>query len=697
MRAQNAEGPVRYGAFLSYSHADERHARWLLQRLEGYRVPKRLIGTAGRHGPVPARLGPVFRDRDELHAAGDLGSTITAALADSAALVVVCSPAAARSRWVNAEADAFRASGRSNRIFCFVVDGDPTGRDPGEVCFPPALLAPDVEGGPPREPLAADARPEGDGRDRAFLRLVAGLLGVGYDDLAQREAQRRQRRLAAIAAGSLAVTTVALGLAAAAWVARNDAERRQAQAEDILGFMLGDLREKLGPVGRLDLMRAVDDKAIDYFATLDPRDLTDRALEEQARSLVGIGEVRFSEGNHDAALAAFREAHARSTTLYQRDPGSGQRLFDLAQAQYWIGFVAFEQGRLEETETWFGRYRDSGQRLAALDPGNFSWQRELGYGYHNLAVLEDARGRYAEAERQMLAEFELYRAWVAQRPDDRLLRSEMSDVSSWLGSLALRQGRLEESEAHFAEQNEVLRMLVAEDPRNARWKEQRHDALLLLADVQAQRGRLDEAHATVEAAAEIGAALAVQDPSNNYWRLTSGRSRYWQALLAADSRPATAAAIAADATAMLAAAREAESKSERVLAWLVRSRNLEGRLALDRGDLPAARAHVEATRALIEPAWRESSSELLRPPLAQTLLLQGEVAARAGEAAAVTAAWTEARRLLEDGAGSELPFARLDPLVRVLQYLGHVSEAEQHLQRLDRSGYVPMQPFPARG
>jgi hypothetical protein len=688
---------VRYAAFLSYSHADERHARWLLQRLEGYRVPKRLVGTAGRHGPVPARLGPVFRDRDELQAAGDLGSTITAALADSAALVVVCSPAAAHSRWVNAEADAFRASGRGDRIFCFVVDGDPTGHDPARDCFPPALRAPDVAGGPPREPLAADARAEGDGRDRAFLRLVAGLLGVGYDDLAQREAQRRQRRLVAIAAASLAVTAVALGLAAAAWVARNDAERRQAQAEDILGFMLGDLRKKLGTVGRLDLMRAVDDKAIGYFATLNPRDLTDRALEEQARALVGIGEVRFSEGNHDAALAAFREAHARSTLLHQREPSNGQRLFDLAQAEYWIGFVALEQGRLDDAGTWFRRYRDSGQQLAALDLGNFAWQRELSYGYHNLAVLEDARGRYAEAEEQMLAELELYRAWVAQRPDDRLLRSEMSDAASWLGSLTLRQGRLEESEAYFLQQNELLHALVTEDPPNARWKEQRHDALLLLAEVQAQRGRLDEARASVEAAAQIGAALATQDPSNNYWRLTRGRSRYWQALLAADSRPATAAAIAADATAMLAAAQAAEPKSERVLGWLVRSRNLEASLALGRGDLAGAAAQVEAGRALIEPAWRESSSEVLRQRLAQTLLLQGEIASREGDPAAASAAWTEARRLLDEEAGSELPFGRLDPLVRALQHLGLTPEAEPHRQRLRRSGYFPMRPFPEEG
>jgi len=78
------------------------------------------------------------------------------------------------------------------------------------------------------------------------------------------------------------------------------------------------------------------------------------------------------------------------------------------------------------------------------------------------------------------------------------------------------------------------------------------------------------------------------------------------------------------------------------------------------------------------------------------LLLRGEVAAREGAAVAATADWTEARRLLEDNAGSEVPFARLDPLVRVLQYLGHASEAEPHRQRLERSGYVPMKPFPAR-
>ena len=84
---------MRYAAFLSYSHADARWAQWLHGRLEAYRVPARLVGTPGPDGPIGPRLGTVFRDRDELPTAGDLGTTIRAALAESAALVVICSPA----------------------------------------------------------------------------------------------------------------------------------------------------------------------------------------------------------------------------------------------------------------------------------------------------------------------------------------------------------------------------------------------------------------------------------------------------------------------------------------------------------------------------------------------------------------------------------------------------------------------------
>jgi hypothetical protein len=73
-------------------------------------VPRRLVGQQTAHGPVPARLAPVFRDRDELATATNLGATLTRALEQSACQIVICSPAAARSRWVREEILAFSGS-----------------------------------------------------------------------------------------------------------------------------------------------------------------------------------------------------------------------------------------------------------------------------------------------------------------------------------------------------------------------------------------------------------------------------------------------------------------------------------------------------------------------------------------------------------------------------------------------------------
>jgi tetratricopeptide (TPR) repeat protein len=560
---------VRYRAFLSYSHNDAHWARWLLHRLESYRVPGRLVGTHGRAGAIPAKLGAVFRDRDELPTAGDLSSTIREALSESDALVVICSPAAARSQWVDAEVRAFMAQERSDRIFCFIVEGDPA----VDNCFPPATIE---EG---RIPLAADARPEGDGKDRAFLKLVAGILGVGYDALVQREAQRRNRRLAFVTAAALAGMAITSGLAITAHVARNDAQRRQAQAEDLLGFMLGDLRKKLTTVGRLDLMRTVDDKATTYFAELDPRDLNDRALEEQARSLTGIGQVRLTEGNHDEAMRAFRQAYARTTALVARDTSNGQRLFDRAQAEYWIGNVAYVQGNLDEAQRWLTRYRDSALQLSAMDRKNFDWQKEAAYGYHNLAVLLEQRNQHEAAEHAMKRELELFRGWVKQRPNDTQTRAEEGIVLSWLGTNAERQKRFEEAETWYATLLSNIEVLRKQDPKNAAWRKDWVDAQLLLAQVRFKRGDFAGARVATEAANRESDALVKQDPTNRLWLSQQGIGRYWRAQLVGVTKPRDAMPIASEAERMFAAIVAVEPKNERVVTWLGKTRTLQSQLS----------------------------------------------------------------------------------------------------------------------
>jgi hypothetical protein len=683
---------MRYAAFLSYSHADARWAQWLHRRLENYRVPSRLVGTLGPNGPIGPRLGTIFRDRDELPTSGDLSTTIRAALAESAALIVVCSPAAAQSRWVRGEIEAFQALGRSERIACFIVAGEPAATGSESACFSPALTTPGADG-IAHEPLAADARAEGDGRDRAFLRLVAGLLGVSYDVLARRETQRRHRRLLAVTVASVVGMAIAIGLAATAWVARNDAQRRQAQAEDILGFMLGDLREKLTTVGRLDLMRAVDGKATAYFATLNPRDLTDRALEEQARSLTGIGQVRLDEGKHDEAMSAFREAYARSSALYDRQPGNGQRLFDRAQAEYWIGLVFWREGRLDDAQTWLTRYRDSALKLAPMDPGNFDWQREVAYGHHNLAVLDQGRGRNKEAEQALRSELALFHEWLATHPNDNGLRSEAANAASFLGSLALTDGRLAEAQARYEEQLAGLTHNRKAEPDNATWKQDWITAQVLLAQAQAAQGRFDDARRSIADASVLAATLAAQDPSNREWQTLLGYCHWWQARLLTGSDPARAAQEARAAERLFAAGNAVEPEDKRFLVWLAKSRLLLAELDLQRGAADSARDLATQAQAMLAPAWKREPADDLRMLLARSHLLDGMAAQARGDGGAARSAWSQAERLLRDGLGEPPAFDRLDLLVRVLQAQDRDADAAPYLARLDKSGYAPLPPW----
>lgn len=248
------ESRFKYWAFISYSHRDRACAEWLHHALESYRVPRRLVGKRGAFGPLPRRLYPVFRDREELPSSADLSAAIDAALQASRSLIVIASPHAAVSRWVDEEIVRFRQLGRGARILCLIVDGEPhAARHPalGQLeCLPPALRA------QCSEPIAADLRPGGDGKAAARLKLVAGVLGVGLDELRRRE--RRRRMLRALGYGAAAAL---LTLAAALGWQVQQRRQQEALAQQALRARLGTLYEK----GRDALLRHEQARAALYL------------------------------------------------------------------------------------------------------------------------------------------------------------------------------------------------------------------------------------------------------------------------------------------------------------------------------------------------------------------------------------------------------------------------------------------------
>ena len=163
----NSNSTTRYRGFLSYSHADRKFARKLHHYLENFKVPINLVGTPSSHGVVPEKLGTFFMDREELPSAPDLSTAIGQAITGSDFLIVLCSPYSALSEYVNQEVLEFKRMGRGDHILCIITEDVAPTADPIKDCFCPALKFELDEQGElsdrPSEPIAADARPNGDG------------------------------------------------------------------------------------------------------------------------------------------------------------------------------------------------------------------------------------------------------------------------------------------------------------------------------------------------------------------------------------------------------------------------------------------------------------------------------------------------------------------------------------------------------
>lgn len=346
----------KYRAFISYSHSDERSAAWLHKALETYRVPRHLVGEPTPFGPVPERLAPVFRDREELSTATSLGDVLTQALTDSACLVVICSPNAARSRWTNEEILTWKRLGRSDRILCLIVDGDPGASENPQTadreCFPPALrfeIGADGELTDKRsEPIAADARKGKDGRQNAKLKLIAGMLGVGFDALRQREQHRQQRRMFMLATAALTGMAITSTLATTAWFARLEAEEQRKEAEvkaeiarQTTQFMV-DLFKVSDPgeaLGNTITAREILDKG----ASRIDNELVDQP-EIQATLMDTMGTVYMSLGLYEPALGLVEQALERRSSLF----GDGNA--DVAQSRTNLGRILTLRARYQEAE-----------------------------------------------------------------------------------------------------------------------------------------------------------------------------------------------------------------------------------------------------------------------------------------------------------------------------------------------------------
>jgi len=684
---------TRYYAFLSYSHKDKELANWLHRELESFRVPAALAGRLTSNGVVPRRLTPIFRDQHDLSAGDDLAVEVEAALAASQFLVVLCSPIAAKSRWMNLEIESFKRTRPEGCVLAAVASGEPFASDlPGleqEECFPAALRYKYDRRGhrtaKRADPLAADFRDGGEGRRLAFLKLVAGMLGVGLDELVQRETTRKHRRLALLAAASLAGMAVTSTLAVTAMKARDAAREQRREAEVLIEFMVGDLRDRLEPIGKLDVLDGVGSRVLDYYSKQDTSELSDDALVQRSRALNLMAEVAYNRGNLHQAEGLYRQAVAGTAEAVRRSPDDAKRLFDHAQNVFYVGEVARFAGRPDEAERAYREYQRIAGRMVGIEPDNLKYRMEVLYANEDVGISVYDQHRFLEARALFDGAAGPMEKLSSVYPGDKTYKKEFATAMAWVADAHRGLGDLDGAIAARQRQVATLDQLMASGSGTdiqARLVPA-HEGLGV---VLGERGQVDKAIQELQTAVAVADSLMTVEPGNADWKLLGARARLdLAALLLSLGRKDDAARHAATACRLSA---------ELPLAFAISFRTrlqtscamTRARLALSGNRLPEAAREAEGALA---SAKTEHSEDPVadRFRIAQMYRLLGDVHERSGDLQGAATAWKAGLAVIPSAA-SERPL-EMNEHAQLLRRSGRSADAQQLDARLKVMGYRP--------
>lgn len=681
-----------YFAFLSYSHADQAQAEWLHEAIESFLVPKKLVGRLTENGVVPRRLTPIFRDRGELAAADDLTEEIEGALAGSRFMVVLCSPAAVASRWTNTEIAAFKRLHPEGEIFAAIIAGEPFASEtPGretEECFPPALLEKYDSRGRPTgkksEPIAADLRGEGEAKRLGLMQIIAGMLGVGLDELVQREGKRRQRRMQLIVGALLAGMIFTSGMSLWALQSRDAAREQRREAEGLVAFMLGDLKDKLEPIGKLDALDGVGARVLDYYGKQDASELSDAALLQRAQALGLTAQVANLRGDLNTAEQLYRQAMQGTAEAMRRDPDDPQRLFDHAQNVFWVGEIARNRGQMERAEAAYREYKRLADRMVAIEPDNLRWRMEVLYAEENIGIALRNQRRFAESARQFTIALGPMQSLASLDPGNAEYQRELSTILAWSADAERDLGNLETAIGLRRRQISFLRQRLAAGGTNVVFREHLIPAHQGLGMLYSWTGQVSLAIEQLSMAVAEADRLMPVEPDNIRWKGFAAQARLQLASLLLTQNRLAEGAKEAESGCGLAAqvrARDAASSWRHLQTECLGARS---RLALKSGAAAEALKLAAMTVASAKSELRPDPVSI-RYRIAAAYRHLGDVRLQMAAVEQAKAAWSAGAAQLPQTA-AERP-AEMHERAEILKRLGLTAKARPIEARLGAIGY----------
>jgi tetratricopeptide (TPR) repeat protein len=521
-----------YDAFISYSHEKDKPIAAALQSA---------VQKLGKPW-YRRRALRLFRDDTSLSATPHLWPSIEQALNQSRYFILLASPEAAASKWVNKEVAHWLDHNSIETLLIGVTDGDLTWDETtGEFATGGKMLLPPVLARRfPVEPKWVDLRAYREGSDKAGAKFTefaadfaAAIHGVPKEDLLSQEVrqQRRALTLAWSAAGSLlilAVLATAAGVLAyraqqEAVAQRNRAERTLSAATETASGLVRDIAVRLRNIAGIP-------------STL-VKDILDRAKELQDQ-LIGAGEsstqLRRSQslaltetsitlatlGDLNGALETARQAHAILQELVLIEPENGEWQRALAFSKGKIGDYLLKAGKLDEALVLYREALAICQLLVARDGSNSQWQVQLAVSFGNLSYAHRLQGNGSEALAAAQSALSVRRELVAKEPDNSERQLQLTFSYGNLGLVFEQLGRLDDALASFRERIALAQALMKKEPSNLEVRKSLWFGTMHMGNVFKEQGKNNEAVSMYRDARGVAQAVVEMDAANTDWQRT---------------------------------------------------------------------------------------------------------------------------------------------------------------------------------
>jgi tetratricopeptide (TPR) repeat protein len=533
-----------YDAFVSYSHVKDRPIAAALQSV---------IQQLGKPW-YRRRALRVFRDDTSLSATPTLWPSIEQALGQSRFLIVLASPEAAASPWVNKEVAWWLDNRSAETILIAVTEGELTWDNAvGDFVWRDGMpLPPVLTGRFASEPKWVDLRAYREGanaRDARFIEagadFAAAIHGMPKDDLLSQEV-RQQKRALRLAWSAAALLLCLAGLAG--WQAKVAIEQRNiAEQQRQLAQEQRDRAERSLAAARKTANTLIIDLAREFRDRAGmPRDLVRRILDRAhalQRQLVESGEtapelrqgealalgdlmdVFLALGDTKAALEAGGRLRAIMEALVASDPGNTLWQRDLATTYERMGGLLLAAGRREEALAEYNKSFAITYKLTTSSPGNTEWQRDLWLGHVRLGDVLVTAGQREAALAEYRKSLAVIQKLTAADPRNTDWQRGLAISYSKIGDMLLAAGRHEDALAEYRRSHIIREQLAAADPGNTQWQRDLSVNHSRIGDILRAADRWEDALAEYRKALAIREKLAASDPGNTGWQRDVGVSR----------------------------------------------------------------------------------------------------------------------------------------------------------------------------